>query len=129
MSGHSSEATREIWRRRMERYSRSGRSVVRFCAGEGVSVASFYYWRKKLKAGPRRRPVSGPPTFRPVAVVPAASTVSVYLPGGARIEVDGHDLNAVRTVVAEVTQANGPGTASSEGRSPVADGLPGDGSC
>ena len=41
-----------LWRERVARHSRSERSTADFCAAEGVSVASFYAWRRKL-ATPR----------------------------------------------------------------------------
>jgi len=37
-----------VWRERLERFSSSGLAVGPFCAREGVSVASFYHWRKKV---------------------------------------------------------------------------------
>ena len=43
-----------LWQGRFRRFVDSGLSVVRFCAAEGVSEASFYYWQKKL-GRPRRR--------------------------------------------------------------------------
>ena len=36
------------WRRLMARFETSGQSVARFCRQEGVSIASFYYSRKRL---------------------------------------------------------------------------------
>jgi hypothetical protein len=36
------------WRRLMARFETSGLSVAGFCRREGVSLASFYYWRKRL---------------------------------------------------------------------------------
>jgi hypothetical protein len=41
------------WRQRLEQFARSGLPVTRFCAAEGVSVASFYLWRKRLTAAER----------------------------------------------------------------------------
>ncbi len=56
--------------------SRSRLMVARFCAGERVSVASFYHWGKKLgQAVLRRRRPAGPGIFRQIAVVPAAPAV------------------------------------------------------
>lgn len=83
---------------------------------ERVSVASFYYWRKKLGPGSiaravgRRRRAPDPSAserggvFRPVTVVPAASGVRIHLPGGTRIEVGTECSEAVRAVVAEVVR-------------------------
>jgi hypothetical protein len=49
------------WRKRLERFTRSGLTVARFCDGERASVASFYYWRKKLgQTGSGRRTRSRP---------------------------------------------------------------------
>ena len=36
------------WQGLMEEYSRSGLTVAVFCKERGLSVASFYQWRKKL---------------------------------------------------------------------------------
>ena len=36
------------WRPLMARFSNSGLSVAGFCRREGLSLASFYYWRKRL---------------------------------------------------------------------------------
>ena len=36
------------WRRLMARFANSGLSVAGFCCQEGLSLASFYYWRKRL---------------------------------------------------------------------------------
>ena len=109
------------WRKRLERFTRSGLSVARFCDGERVSVASFYYWRKKLgEMASRRRTRSRPGVFRQVAVVPAppamipdtlaevpaSSRIAIQLPCGTRIEVDAGHLDAVRAVVGEVAQAH-----------------------
>lgn len=107
MPRHSDDATHELWRKRLQRFARSGHSVVRFCSQEGVSVASFYNWRKKLKAnGSRRRRPGRRASFQAVTVVPAGPGVSVHLACGTRIEVRAEDLDAVRAVVAEVVRAN-----------------------
>jgi hypothetical protein len=108
-----------VWRGRFERFSSSGLPVERFCARERVSVASFYYWRKKLgprsEAGAegRRQQAPDPPVsaragvFQPVRVVSALSGVWIHLPGGTRIEVRAEHPEAVRAVVAEVVRLDG----------------------
>ena len=101
------------WRKRFERFRRAGLTVARFCDGERVSVASFYYWQKKLgQTASRRRTRSRPGVFRQVAVipappamVPASSRMVIQLPCGTRIEVDAEHLDAVRAVVGEVARA------------------------
>jgi transposase-like protein len=113
MPRHSVEATREAWRKRLERFARSGLPVARFCSAEGVSVASFYYWRRKLrqigKLAPetaRPQPAARRSSFQPVRVVPPASGVSIHLAGGVRIELRAGDLDALRAVVAELAGAD-----------------------
>jgi hypothetical protein len=36
------------WRRLMARFEKSAMSVAGFCRQAGVSIASYYYWRKRL---------------------------------------------------------------------------------
>jgi hypothetical protein len=136
------------WGKRLKRFRRSGLTVARFCAEEHVSVASFYYWYKKLgQTASRRRSRLRPGVFQQVAVVPARTTlasdmpvvgrdtpaavpaprevvattramtpvaaahaprvtkVSIQLPCGTRIEMDGGQLDMVRAVVGEVARA------------------------
>ena len=124
------------WRKRLERFTRSGLTVARFCDGEGVSVASLYYWRKKLgqtASGRRSRSRRGvfrqlavlptPPAMPPgrpavaghapavgpaaSAEVPASSRIVIQLPCGTRIEVDVAHLDTVPAVVGEVAPAHG----------------------
>jgi hypothetical protein len=103
-----------LWRARFRRFSSSRLSVERFCVQERVSVASFYYWRKKCEPGSqagvedrRRQALDRPASarvgvFQPVTVMPAMSGVWIHLPGGTRIEVRAEYPEAVRAVIAEV---------------------------
>jgi len=122
----SSDSTKPAeWRARFERFSQAGLAVAPFCGREGVSTASFYNWRKKLRlngrsrsatqrhAGLRTDPAEERGRFQQVAVVPTASgmtstarAVSIQLPCGTHIEVAAEDLDALRTVVAEVVRAD-----------------------
>jgi len=38
------------WRERLRRYASSSLTVGEFCRREGVSVANFYYWRRRVSA-------------------------------------------------------------------------------
>ena len=108
MPGHSSSAPHDVWGKRLRRFAQSGLPVARFCAAEGVSVASFYSWRKKLMSNPPRDRRAGQrASFQRVAVVAATPAVSIHLPGGTRIEVSAADLDAVRAVIAEVARGAG----------------------
>ena len=132
MSRSSDPTKPAVWGERLERFSSCGLAVAPFCAREGVSVASFYHWWKKLGHKGRRRrmtdghprhrtdPTGGRGVFQPVAVVPAARglvtvasrcvpaarAVCIQMPCGTRIEVDAGDLDALRTVLAEVVRAD-----------------------
>jgi len=104
------------WRVRFRRFVRSGLPVEQFCAQEGVSVASFYYWRKNLEPdsqagveGRRRQVLDRPASeragvFQPLTVVPATFGIWIHLPGGTRIEVRAEHPEAVRAVIAEVVR-------------------------
>lgn len=115
MAGSFDPTKVAAWRGRLQRFAGSRLAVARFCAKERVSVASFYYWRKKLgsQGRPQRRPQRRPQpvpecddAFQQVTVVPAAVGVSIRLPGGARIEVGSERLDTVRAVIAEVAHAD-----------------------
>ena len=119
----------EGWRRRLRRFERGRATVADFCGREGVSVATFYQWRRKLRAkgadslppdglatpsGIRAtsRRAGGTPGFVPVeitvpspAIAPGPSCVEVLLPGGARLLVPCHAHEAIRAVVATLMSA------------------------
>ena len=99
-----------LWRERFSRFSRGELAVGPFCAREGVSVASFYYWREKVGACGRRgegRPQTDRRSvFQPVTVVPSAPAVRIELPCGTRIEVGSEDLEVVRAVVGVVARSD-----------------------
>jgi len=84
-----------LWRRRLARRSTSGLSVAEYCSREGITVASFYYWRRRLAAAPRPAPVN-PPLFVPLRLEdtrpeepPAGSgSVELELPHHVRLRFD-----------------------------------------
>jgi len=117
-------AAAKVWRERLQRFVKSEMKVKPFCAGEGVSVASFYAWRRKLakpaadrdrqEAGdlepshPSERPSR---VFTPVVVSPLPATIlpatiSIRLPGGVQIDVPSENLAAVRTVIGELLRTD-----------------------
>ncbi len=56
------------WEERLRRYADSQLTVGEFCVWEGVSVAAFYVWRKKLAGGkPGRRTARSPDTSEVVS--------------------------------------------------------------
>ena len=81
------------WRDRLRRFDRSELSVAEFCRLEEYSVASFYYWRRKLQSCQRSDhsatfvPVELPPTM---PSTPRHGCFQIELPGGAVVRLD-HD--------------------------------------
>jgi len=88
-------STEQLWRMRLRRFQSSGMSVTRFCEREGVSVPSFYQWRKRLAVAPATSDV---PTFVPVRLTPSA-VVEIHLPNGARICVPLGDAEILRVAI------------------------------
>jgi transposase len=93
----SREATRQVWVERLARFATAEQSVAAFCAAEGVSPNSFFYWKRQL-AGLAVAP-NAEPRFLPVRVTPAAP-VEVVLPNGATLRLaPGCDLAFVRSLI------------------------------
>ncbi len=110
MVGKSSSEKQAQWRRRLRRFRSSGLTVAAFCAAEGVSVPSFYQWRRKLagstprlagssRPASRRSAQSAQRAFQRIVVTPAPA-MSVRLPGGVEIELPTAHPETVRTLVA-----------------------------
>jgi hypothetical protein len=61
MASRQDVQKRRVWAERLKTYRSSGLSVARFCAGQRVSVNTFYYWASRLRtdstaAGSTRTP-------------------------------------------------------------------------
>lgn len=111
------EGKRRLWRQRLGRFARSGKTVAAFCAAEQVSVPTFYQWKRKLAAesGRRRhrragssssgnraaRSLSGSRAraFLPVWIE-GATLAELELPNGARVRVPSRDLDALGAAIA-----------------------------
>jgi transposase len=90
-------ALHTLWRERLLRFEHSGLSVSAFCDREGLSTASFYSWRRRLRNDTLG---SGDgPRFLPVRLV-ASPPIELVLPGGAVLRLmAGCDLAFVRSLV------------------------------
>ena len=104
-------AKADAWRRRLERFERSGLTVAAFCAAEGTSQASFYLWRKRLsQADGRPAAANGrTPKFVPLEVAasplsaPTSSTsIRIELPRGIVLELPADRVELARAVVREL---------------------------
>lgn len=106
------------WRERFDRFRRAGTSVARFCRDEGLSVSSFYFWRRKLgqrrpsnrEQFPRdanRQPRQG--SFVPVRVIGGGNSegqVAAQLPGGTRLEIPVADPQTLQIAIAALVRAD-----------------------
>ncbi len=99
------------WRERFVRLEASGLKTAEFCAAEGVSIASFYAWRRKLGLSPTRAAKHQPRVRRDPSqsvfqqvLVHSAPALSVRLPGGVQLEASAADEQALRTIVSELVR-------------------------
>jgi hypothetical protein len=99
-------ALADLWRQRLRRFEHAGLSAVAFCAKEGVSTATFYAWRQRLRQPPDEPtaapdgPADGATRLIPVRLLPAAAPVEVVLPAGLVLRLTpGCDLGFVRLLV------------------------------
>jgi transposase len=84
-SRRDSAATRQLWADRFKRFRTAGLTVAAFCAAEGVSVPTFYQWKRQLTP---KDPPAGTATVVPVRIAtpdPIAPEVEVVLPSGIRV--------------------------------------------
>lgn len=102
-----------VWGERLRRYGRAGLAVAEFCRREGVSVPSFYQWRRRLAEpspvarstrSPRRPGSDASPAFQQVMLA-GVGVVAIELPSGVRVELPADRLPLVRAVVADLLAA------------------------
>ena len=88
----------QVWQARLARFQAKTITVAEFCRREGVSVPSFYQWKKRLghqvaspedSTSDRHLPLS-PPAFASVRLANLTTDPGpvLRLPGGASIELD-----------------------------------------
>jgi hypothetical protein len=81
------DAVRQAWIDRLDRFDSAGLSIAQFCATEGVSLASFYLWKRRLTDQPESIPsAADAPRLLPVRLA-AATPLELILPGGAVLRV------------------------------------------
>lgn len=113
---------RELWRARLQRFEGLGQTVAEFCQWEGVSIAAFYVWRKKLRvdAAPKHQTTVVAktedthhcslfvPVVAAVSTVAAGSAVVVMtLSDGTRVELPASDHQLIAHVVTSVVRLQG----------------------
>jgi hypothetical protein len=85
-----------LWRECIRRHADSGLTIAQFCAREGLSIATFQSWKRRLRLidlADHRPTSSAPPTFLPVTVSVAESVLGdplpivADLPNGIRLRI------------------------------------------
>jgi len=112
----------ELWRARVRRFESLDHTVAEFCQWEGVSIAAFYVWRKKLReeAAPKHRtPLTAKsgdthrrPLFVPIVsssrpVEATGAVVVMTLSDGTRVELPANDHQLIAHVVTSVASRQG----------------------
>jgi hypothetical protein len=86
----SRAAARAAWVERLRRFPDSGLRPAQFCALEGVSLPSFYSWKRRLAAEALDPTSDDPgPRLLPVRLHDQAATLELALPSGAVLRIPG----------------------------------------
>jgi transposase len=84
-------ATRQAWIERLQRFADAGLSPAQFCASEGVSLPSFYSWKRRLAAdvpGTDTPATDAPsPLLLPLDLRPLPPPVELVLPTGVVVRL------------------------------------------
>ena len=107
-SGRSSDKER-FWRVVLRQFRRSRLSVREFCEQQGVSVPSFYWWRRTLaardEAAVRFVPVQVTPAPQPLTADGTAGAMELVLGAGRRLRIgpgfDGPTLTRLLALLEE----------------------------
>ncbi|MGW8340350.1 hypothetical protein Xkhy_11975 [Xanthomonas axonopodis pv. khayae] len=79
---------REQWAEHVQAWRVNGLSQVAWCREQGLSLASFGYWRRRRwPKAPWRPPGELPLRVQPVAAPDSAATVQLHLAGGMRLSL------------------------------------------
>jgi len=67
-----------LWRDRLRRQVGSGLTIAQFCAREGLSVATFQSWKRRLRLVDLANPLPAPPA--PPAFLPVTLRLTEHAP-------------------------------------------------
>jgi transposase len=98
----SRASARQLWVERLDRFAASALSPAAFCAAEGVSLPSFYSWKRRLVAESQGPAAEHPTRARllPVHLPATRAAVELVLPSGAVLRIlPDCDLAFVRSLV------------------------------
>jgi hypothetical protein len=97
----SRATVRQAWVERLARFPASGLTPARFCAAEGVSLACFYSWKRRLSSDtPGNADGQGVARLLPVRRSTATTPLELVLPSGAILRIGaGADHGALAGLV------------------------------
>lgn len=80
----------DFWQDVLRQFVDSRLSVIDFCSQKGVSVPSFYQWKRKLQSVDKAPPVSAmvPVRIIPADPKPSPKPIQIITPSGFSIRVD-----------------------------------------
>lgn len=107
MSRRSNPEKIKEWTRRLKRFEATKQTSAAFCRGEGISVASLYHWKRRLRELRDTAPASGQFKAVHVTAAPAMAIQEptvIQLTDGIRIQL-GTDLAVTELVVKRVLAA------------------------
>ena len=85
-SSRSDAVATRRWAERLERFAAGNRTVVGFCAAEGVSESNFYLWKRRLALPTTpTTPAPNQPKVVPIRVAPPpdpATPIELAFPSG-----------------------------------------------
>ena len=90
-------AVRRRWEKLVRWFERSNLTVAEFCAEHGVSSASFYLWRRKIRDQSEDAGV-----FVPVSVEPSSECVRIRLGLHAVVEIPSSETSTLLAVVEQL---------------------------
>lgn len=88
---HSSKRSSraEFWQQALQQFTDSKLSVADFCSQNGLSVQSFYQWKRKLQPSVRSSASAVVPVrIIPDTPVPSPQMIQIMTPSGFAIRVD-----------------------------------------
>lgn len=99
---------RQFWQMVIDTCKESDLSIAAFCKKEGISVAAYYYWRKKLVGSHPKSNRKTPPAFIEVALPQSnAAVLELVLSSGNTLRINpGADNKMLIDVLSALRQAD-----------------------
>lgn len=78
----------EYWQGILDQFQQSGQTVQAFCTKKGLSIPSFYQWRRRLRGGDTTATGLVPVKLLPATPRDAAVPIQIMTPNGFSLRVD-----------------------------------------